>query len=55
MEAWTLEQVPYYHIEDRRQMYLVGSTFYMLYFVVSFPMFTRYYPFSQKYNLQKNK
>ncbi|EFA75448.1 Cycloeucalenol cycloisomerase [Heterostelium album PN500] len=41
MEAWTLEKVPYYHIENREQMYLIGSTFYMLYFVVSFPMFTR--------------
>eukprot|EP01133_Synstelium_polycarpum_P017460 gene17460-20834_t len=41
MEAWTLEKVPYYHIENREQMYTVGSTFYMLYFVVSFPMFTR--------------
>lgn len=41
MEAWTLEYVPYYQIRDRHQMYLVGSTFYMLYFVVSFPMFTR--------------
>ncbi|GAM20056.1 hypothetical protein SAMD00019534_032310 [Acytostelium subglobosum LB1] len=41
MEAWTLEKVPYYHIDNREQMYTVGSTFYMIYFVISFPMFTR--------------
>jgi len=41
MEAWTLEKVPYYHIEDRYQMYLIGSTFYGIYFIISFPMFTR--------------
>ncbi|EGG13673.1 Cycloeucalenol cycloisomerase [Cavenderia fasciculata] len=41
METWTIQMVPYYHIENRSQMYIVGSTFYMLYFVVSFPMFAR--------------
>eukprot|EP01132_Coremiostelium_polycephalum_P002743 gene2743-3406_t len=41
MEAWTMEKVPYYSIENREQMYIVGSTFYMIYFIISFPMFTR--------------
>eukprot|EP00026_Physarum_polycephalum_P003552 Phypoly_transcript_03565.p1 GENE.Phypoly_transcript_03565~~Phypoly_transcript_03565.p1 ORF type:complete len:322 (+),score=42.13 Phypoly_transcript_03565:311-1276(+) len=53
MEAWTLEKVPYYHIEDRRQMYLVGSTFYMLYFIISFPMFTRIDETGDKWNLSR--
>ena len=42
MEAFTIQSVPYYKIADRSQFYLIGSTFYMLYFVISFPMFTRY-------------
>ncbi|KYQ90318.1 Cycloeucalenol cycloisomerase [Tieghemostelium lacteum] len=41
MEAWTLEKVPYYSIKNRESMYLIGSTFYMIYFVISFPMFAR--------------
>lgn len=36
-----LPQFPYYVIPDRFAMYVYGSMFYALYFVVSFPMFLR--------------
>jgi len=39
METWTIESVPYYSFKDRSQMYKVGTTFYALYFVPTFPMF----------------
>jgi cycloeucalenol cycloisomerase len=41
METFTIQHFPYYHIPDRTAMYLYGSMFYALYFVVSFPMFLR--------------
>jgi cycloeucalenol cycloisomerase len=41
MEVWTLENFPYYKQEDKHAMYVYGSIFYMLYFVVSFPLFFR--------------
>eukprot|EP01117_Protostelium_nocturnum_P008582 TRINITY_DN3081_c0_g1_i1.p1 TRINITY_DN3081_c0_g1~~TRINITY_DN3081_c0_g1_i1.p1 ORF type:complete len:293 (+),score=78.39 TRINITY_DN3081_c0_g1_i1:88-966(+) len=41
MEAFTISSVPYYVIEDRYKMYLIGSAFYGIYFYVSFPMFYR--------------
>jgi len=41
LEAFTLENFPYYDIPDRSAMYLYGSIFYALYFCVSFPMFAR--------------
>eukprot|EP00747_Dinoflagellata_sp_TGD_P085894 gnl/TRDRNA2_/TRDRNA2_163056_c0_seq3.p1 gnl/TRDRNA2_/TRDRNA2_163056_c0~~gnl/TRDRNA2_/TRDRNA2_163056_c0_seq3.p1 ORF type:complete len:1033 (-),score=167.79 gnl/TRDRNA2_/TRDRNA2_163056_c0_seq3:140-3238(-) len=41
METWTIEEFPYYQHEDKAAMYKVGSVFYALYFVVSFPMFLR--------------
>jgi cycloeucalenol cycloisomerase len=41
MEAFTLESFPYYVIKNRTWFYVVGSSFYALYFVVSFPMFAR--------------
>lgn len=39
MEAWTIEKFPYYSFEDRDQAYVVGSAFYGIYFLVSFPWF----------------
>jgi len=41
METFTIQHFPYYVITDRPRMYLVGSVFYALYFIVSFPMFYR--------------
>ncbi|THU50553.1 hypothetical protein C4D60_Mb06t21460 [Musa balbisiana] len=32
---------PYYEFVDRESMYKVGSLFYAIYFIVSFPMFSR--------------
>lgn len=37
-------QFPYYDFVDRAAMYKVGSLFYAIYFLVSFPMFYRYDP-----------
>lgn len=39
METFTIQHFPYYDIPDRPAMYLYGSCFYALYFIVSFPMF----------------
>lgn len=41
METWTIQNFPYYHIPDRSAMYIYGSMFYALYFIVSFPFFLR--------------
>ena len=41
MEAFTIQNFPYYAIEDREFMYTVGCIIYGLYFIVSFPMFYR--------------
>jgi len=37
-ETFTIQNFPLYEIFDRTAMYLYGSVFYALYFVVSFPM-----------------
>ena len=39
LETFTIQHFPYYDIPDRQAMYLYGSCFYALYFIVSFPMF----------------
>jgi cycloeucalenol cycloisomerase len=44
MEAFTLENFPYYQHTDKWLMYKYGSAFYALYFIVSFPMFARQAP-----------
>jgi cycloeucalenol cycloisomerase len=41
METLTISSVPYYTHKDRWTMYVIGSAFYALYFVISFPMFIR--------------
>jgi len=41
MEALTICGFPYYRFEDRHMAYTVGSAFYGIYFLVSFPMFIR--------------
>merc|ERR1711935_210926 len=39
METLTISHFPYYDFEDRAMAYTVGSAFYGLYFVVSFPVY----------------
>ena len=39
METLTISSFPYYSFEDRDAAYKVGSAFYGIYFLVSFPMF----------------
>ena len=41
METLTISGFPYYSFEDRDMAYTVGSAFYGIYFLVSFPMFLR--------------
>jgi cycloeucalenol cycloisomerase len=38
-EAVTIQNFPYYHIEDREWFYSVGSIVYSIYFIVSFPAY----------------
>ena len=40
-ETLTISGFPYYTFADRGRAYTVGSAFYGLYFVVSFPAFLR--------------
>lgn len=40
-ETLTISGFPYYAFEDRNMAYTVGSVFYGIYFLVSFPMFQR--------------
>ena len=39
METLTISSYPYYSFEDRDMAYKVGSAFYGIYFLVSFPAF----------------
>lgn len=39
METLTISSFPYYYFEDRNLAYTVGSAFYGIYFLVSFPAF----------------
>lgn len=41
MESLTISSFPYYSFEDKDMAYKVGSAFYGIYFIVSFPMFYR--------------
>lgn len=41
METLTISSFPYYSFEDRAMAYTVGSAFYGIYFIVSFPAFFR--------------
>ena len=41
METLTISSFPYYSFEDRYMAYTLGSAFYALYFIVSFPTFYR--------------
>lgn len=41
METLTISGFPYYEFEDRNMAYTIGSAFYGIYFLFSFPMFFR--------------
>ncbi|XP_039011112.1 cycloeucalenol cycloisomerase-like isoform X1 [Hibiscus syriacus] len=41
LETLAISNFPYYDFMDRASMYKVGSLFYAIYFIVSFPMFLR--------------
>jgi len=41
MEVFTIQNFPYYSYPDKQAMWVVGSGFYAIYFIVSFPMFFR--------------
>ncbi|GAB4860460.1 Bifunctional protein GlmU [Ancistrocladus abbreviatus] len=41
LETLAISNFPYYDFVDRDAMYKVGSLFYAIYFIVSFPMFLR--------------
>ncbi|XAR50317.1 Cycloeucalenol cycloisomerase [Bertholletia excelsa] len=41
LETVSISNFPYYDFVDRASMYKVGSLFYAIYFIVSFPMFLR--------------
>ena len=39
METLTISHFPYYDFEDRHMAYTLGSAFYGIYFLVSFPVY----------------
>jgi len=41
MEVWTIENFPYYSCPNRHDMFVCGSIFYALYFIVSYPVYFR--------------
>ena len=42
METLTISSFPYYSFEDRNMAYTIGSAFYGIYFLVSFPAFLEF-------------
>jgi cycloeucalenol cycloisomerase len=42
METLTISSFPYYSFEDRNMAYSLGSAFYGIYFIVSFPAFLEF-------------
>ena len=51
METLTISSFPYYCFGDRAMVYRIGSAFYGIYFIVSFPTF---YRLDEKVNNSKN-
>ncbi|MEL7342849.1 MAG: hypothetical protein AAGM67_20360 [Bacteroidota bacterium] len=41
METFSIAAFPYYRFENRQFAYTIGSAFYGIYFLVSFPVFYR--------------
>eukprot|EP00527_Entomoneis_sp_CCMP2396_P003752 CAMPEP_0198139418 /NCGR_PEP_ID=MMETSP1443-20131203/2715_1 /TAXON_ID=186043 /ORGANISM="Entomoneis sp., Strain CCMP2396" /LENGTH=319 /DNA_ID=CAMNT_0043801535 /DNA_START=149 /DNA_END=1108 /DNA_ORIENTATION=- len=55
METLTISSYPYYEFEDRQMAYTVGSAFYGIYFLVSFPAFFYFDNDIDNPNTNKNK
>ncbi len=53
LETFTIQNFPYYDIPDRHAMYVYGSMFYGIYFIVSFPMFARLDETANAWNLSE--
>ncbi|WVZ96099.1 hypothetical protein U9M48_041780 [Paspalum notatum var. saurae] len=53
LETLAIANFPYYEFIDRDMMYKVGSLFYAIYFIVSFPMFSRIDEEDEKWNLSR--
>uniref|UniRef100_A0ACD5W9G1 Uncharacterized protein n=2 Tax=Avena sativa TaxID=4498 RepID=A0ACD5W9G1_AVESA len=51
LETLAIANFPYYEFVDRDAMYTVGSMFYAIYFLVSFPMFLRIDEKAEKWGL----
>ncbi|XP_051179582.1 cycloeucalenol cycloisomerase [Lolium perenne] len=51
LETLAITNFPYYEFVDRDAMYKVGSMFYAIYFLVSFPMFARIDEKAEKWDL----
>ena len=41
METLTISSFPYYSFADKEMAYRLGSAFYGIYFIISFPLFQR--------------
>ncbi|XP_062182579.1 cycloeucalenol cycloisomerase-like [Phragmites australis] len=52
LETLAIANFPYYEFVDRDMMYKVGSLFYAIYFMISFPMFSRIDE-NEKWNLSR--
>jgi cycloeucalenol cycloisomerase len=52
METLTISSFPYYCFQDREMVYKIGSAFYGIYFIVSFPV---YYRIDEKVNVEKHE
>uniref|UniRef100_A0A0E0R796 Cycloeucalenol cycloisomerase n=1 Tax=Oryza rufipogon TaxID=4529 RepID=A0A0E0R796_ORYRU len=53
LETLAIANFPYYEFIDRDIMYKVGSLFYAIYFIVSFPMFSRIDENEEKWSLSR--
>jgi len=53
MEVWTIENFPYYSYPNRHDMFVYGSVFYAIYFIVSYPMFFRMDEGDKKWSLSR--
>lgn len=52
METLSISSFPYYSFKDRYMAYTLGSAFYGIYFIVSYPVF---YKLDEKFISEDNK
>jgi len=55
METLTISSFPYYSFEDRNMAYSIGSAFYGIYFLVSFPAFLEFDEEIDNTNLERKR